>query len=285
MIMDGKKVAARVEDALRQSLLYSTEALSLGILFVGDDPASCQYVRTKEKFGERIGVAVKVIELERDVSEDELKSNLLKLCASENGIIVQLPLPPGFDTKAILAMIPSEKDVDVLSPVSRDAFAKGLSGALTPPVPLAILALLASHGVEVSGKRVVFVGRGRLVGEPTGIVFGRLGAELAYTEKNSRNMLEILSIADIIVSGTGVPNLIMPEMVPEGAIVIDAGTSEAGGKLVGDANPAVAERCSFFAPVPGGVGPLTVAMLFVNLLALRGLVQPQDLLQSLQKSV
>lgn len=285
MLMDGKTLALEISVLLQATLLKTDSLPSLGILLVGDDAASAQYVRTKQKFGERIGVPVELVLLPRDASEATVLESLRALDAKHSGLIVQLPLPFGFDTKTILATIPPEKDVDVLSPSARDAFVKQLSGALTPPVPLAILALLTAYDVAVKEKRVVLVGRGKLVGEPTGIVLGRLGAELAYAEKGTKNMHELTSIADVVVAGTGVPGLITSDMVSEGAVVIDAGTSEAGGKLVGDVDPAVGEKCRLLAPVPGGVGPLTVAMLFVNLFALRGLVAPQSLLQSLKKSV
>ena len=283
--MDGKKVAGFVEDILKKTAQKSKHAPRLGILISGGDPASIQYVNKKKEFGERIGCTVRVVEFGISRSESELMEEIARLSDISDGVIVQLPLPKKYNSEKVQTAIPQSKDVDVLSPSARDSFVEQLSGSITPPVPLAILALLIYYGVDVKGRQIAVVGRGKLVGEPTIIVMEREGANVEFIDKETEgaSATEIIRKADIVITGIGVPHFIKSDMVGEGAVVIDAGTSEASGKIVGDVDPAVSQKASLFAPVPGGVGPLTVAMLFVNLFTLAGLVDSTGVLLEIKK--
>ena len=177
---------------------------------------------------------------------------------------MQLALPEHIDTKAILDAVPVEKDIDVLSSKSRERFEKGELD-ITPPVVGAIKEIVEREQVEFGGKNVVVVGKGSLVGGPAALWFKNKGANVTVVDQDTNNITEVTQNADIIVSGAGVPGLITPDMIKEGMVLLDAGTSEQGGKLKGDADPACAEKASIFTPVPGGIGPITIATLLQNL--------------------
>jgi methylenetetrahydrofolate dehydrogenase (NADP+)/methenyltetrahydrofolate cyclohydrolase len=183
-----------------------------------------------------------------------------------DAVIVQLPLPEGVNQEELLNSIPVEKDADVLSRAARERFEKGEEGALLPPVVGAIREILQSGNVAIAGKRAVVIGAGFLVGGPVAKWLRQQGAdvEVLTIESSNEALVAALAEADIIVSGTGSPGLIMPDMIKQGLALIDAGTSESNGKIVGDADPACADKCSLFTPVPGGVGPIAVACLFEN---------------------
>ena len=184
-----------------------------------------------------------------------------------DAVIVQLPLAAGIDQKEICDRIPLSKDADVLSNAARAAFDEGQSGALLPPVVRAVEKILSAANVSAAGKRAVVVGAGFLVGAPVANWLRRQGATVTVLTSESQD-LSALGEAEIIVSGAGSPSFIKPEMIPQGVVLIDAGTSESGGAVVGDADPACAQKCAVFTPVPGGVGPLAVACLFENVIAL-----------------
>lgn len=182
--------------------------------------------------------------------------------------IVQLPLPKGMDMKAVCDVIPLEKDADVLSDAARQKFARGDSDACVPPVVGAIAEIFHTHGIELKEKRAVVIGRGFLVGAPAALWLAQQGATVTATNRSTQDFADILRDADIIVSGAGSPRLVTLDMLKRGVVLIDAGTSESGGEVVGDADPACAAKCSIFTPVPGGVGPLAVAKLFENVVTL-----------------
>ncbi len=199
-----------------------------------------------------------------------------------DAVIIQLPLPEGVDIKAACDAIPLEKDADVLSSTARAKFEKGGSDALLPPVVSAVKKILEFGNVEITGKSAVVIGKGFLVGDPVATWLRQRGAEVTVVDRETADLFEALSTADIVVSGAGVPNLITPDMLKQantaeggspdgsfdepfrGVVLIDAATSESNGVIVGDADPACAAKCSLFTPVPGGVGPLAVAYLFDN---------------------
>lgn len=181
-----------------------------------------------------------------------------------DAVIVQLPLPPGANQKEICDSIPLEKDADVLSSATREKFERGDADALLPPVVAAIRELFARYGVDPKGKRAAVIGNGWLVGNPATVWLRQQGAEVTVLTSNSGDLSAALGKADVIVSGAGSPGLITPDKLKEGVVLIDAGTSESGGALAGDADPACAAKCSLFTPVPGGVGPIAVACLFEN---------------------
>ncbi len=231
MIIDGKKIADEVVAELGESLVGRT----LGVVMNEGDAATESFVKIKERIAQRVGVVL------QRFSPAQLQEALA--C---DGVLVQLPIE---NADALLAQIPAEKDVDNL-PMA--------------PVAAAVLEILKRSDVSLSGKKAVVVGEGRLVGKPTAIMLREQGAEV-HIVSLEQSSLEMLKDAEVVVSGAGSPGLIKPEMVKEGVILIDAGTSESAGKLVGDCDPRCADVASVFTPVPGGVGPVAVAMLFKNL--------------------
>ena len=262
MIIDGKALAEKIKQALRLALLAQGKNLRLDVILVGDNIVSEKYVERKKKIGEEIGVEVVVHELLEDISPIDLEEEIKKLSNDErvNGIIVQLPLPPQIDEQKILNLVAPEKDVDALNSEAK---------VLSPTVG-AIREILNRNLVSIKGKKVAVVGKGKLVGRPVAIWLTQEGADVAVIDSKTADAdsTRLLQNADIIVSGVGKPGLVTPDKIREGVVLIDAATSEQNGSLKGDADPACATKCSLFTPVPGGVGPLTVVMLFKNLLEL-----------------
>jgi len=258
MIVDGKALAGDIKKDLKNKL--AGRSLRLDVILVGDNLASLKYVERKKKFGEEIGVEVIVHDLMGDMAQADLEEEIIKLVNEErvNGIIVQLPLPVQIDAQKILNLIPAEKDVDAF----------GSEAKVLPPTVGAIKEILERNNVELENKKIVVVGQGQLVGRPVAVWLTQEGREVELVDINTKNPDAILRGADVIISGVGKPGLITPDKIKEGVVLIDAGTAESGGQLVGDADPACASKCLLFTPVPGGVGPLTVAMLFKNLLEL-----------------
>ena len=259
MIIDGKAIAERMVSELASQKLDRPR--KLGIIVVGDDPVIESFVRIKQKTAARIGVEIVRVDISGEENEDEVVRLVEDLSARVDGVIVQLPLPTHMHTDTILAHIPRTKDVDGINPDGSDFVA---------PVALAVQEILRIGEIDVAGKRAVVLGAGRLVGTPAAILLQNRGATVSViTLENSS--LEKLKDADIIVSGVGSPGLITPDLIKEGCVLIDAGTSdspagEGGRKIAGDADPACADRCALFTPVPGGVGPIAVAMIFKNLM-------------------
>lgn len=258
MIVDGKKLADEIKSELKAKA--RGKSLSLAVVWVGEDPVSERYVEKKKKFGLDIGVEVVVHEYPSDILEEDLVEEITRLNNDDNisGIIVQLPLPAEIDEQKILNLISPNKDVDALGEEAR----------VFPPTIGAVKEILERNNIELSGKKVVVLGKGKLVGRPAAIWLTQEGANVSVIDSKTPDPASILKQADIIVSGVGRSDLITPEVLKEGVVLIDAGTSESSGQLKGDADPACADKCSLFTPVPGGVGPLTVVMLFKNLLEL-----------------
>lgn len=255
MNIDGRAIAEAVFSRLKAA---SARQLSLGILIIGSDAVTDSFVRAKARAAEKVGVAVVRETIPETATTCEAVNALLALSDKVEGVIVQLPLPDAIDTKEVLAAIPPEKDVDGISSVPR----------VRPPVAEAVAEILNAHGVDAKGKVAAVVGSGRLVGRPCATLLAEQGAEVRVFQ--SGDSLETLKDADIVVLGAGQPGLVKPEHVKEGVVLIDAGTSESSGKIAGDADPACAGKASVFTPVPGGVGPVAVAMIFENLYKLAG---------------
>lgn len=255
MIIDGRALAEELyaELALRYAALPMPARL--GIIGALHDPVIAQFVAIKRRVAERLGVVFDAREI-GDATTDAALATLAPLSRMSDGIIVQLPLPQRIDTDAMIAAISLERDIDGIAPRSRT----------TPPVALAVAEILQRAGIVVAGKRAVVLGAGRLVGAPCAKLLRDLGA--LVTVVNKGDSLDVLQDADIIVAGAGNPGFIKPEHIKEGVVLIDAGTSEQVGKVVGDIDPACAAKASLYTPVPGGVGPVAVAMIFKNLLDL-----------------
>jgi len=268
MVIDGKKIANEIKTALKAEVLKRTAPPGLFIFTVGENSISEKFLAVKKKFADDIGVVIEMRRFPESIDATQLAEEIERVTREDNvGIIVQLPLPSAIDTRHVLNAIPPARDVDVLSEKSFELFKEGTLPIL-PPVVEAIKEILFRHNVFVGNKNVVIVGRGKLVGEPSAVWFKRHQSKVHIIDEHTLDASRYLLNADVIISGAGVPGLITPEMIKDGVVLLDAGTSEAGGKIVGDADPRCARKASVFTPVPGGIGPITVAMLFKNLLIL-----------------
>ena len=274
-IIDGKAVAA----AERESIAAEVAALGaegivpgLAAVLVGDDPASHVYVGMKEKDCAAVGMTSHGVRLPADVSQEALHAEIDRLNAAEDvhGIIVQMPLPTHLDEVAAQDRIAPHKDVDGLHPHSQGQLMRGVP-TFVPATPLGCLVLLEHEGIQLSGADVVVVGRSTLVGRPLVMLLSRKGVDATVTTCHSRtrDLAAHTRGADVVIMAVGVPNMLTADMVKPGAAVIDVGiTRDAEGKLVGDVDyDAVAEVAGHITPVPGGVGPMTRAMLLRNTLA------------------
>lgn len=268
MLIDGKKIARDIQDDVR-SYTSKHGSKKLVAIQVGENAVSESFLRIKKKFGEEAGVSVEVERIPSHVSTEALSIHVQYFAAKRNvaGIIVQLPLPAHIDSELVLSKIPPEKDPDVLSSHTRELFRIGKLAVL-PPVVAAVKEILARNNVTLQNKKVVVIGEGSLVGKPVSIWLSGEGVEPTIVTKTLKGREELLQKADIIISGAGSPGIITPDHIQSGVIIIDAGTSEVGAKIAGDADPRCAEKAALFTPVPGGVGPVAVAMLFKNLITL-----------------
>ena len=271
MIIDGKAIAEDVygELSARISDISDTgKKLVLGIVVASHDPVIESFVRIKSRVAMRLGVELRRIDLLNEPTTADALAAIEKLAPNVAGIIVQLPLPEALDTEAILAAIPPYLDVDGINPAVADT-----DRAVRAPVAEAIAEILRRSTVDPRDKKCVVVGAGRLVGAPAAYLLESLGGRVTTVTLQEGSLSE-LADADIIVLGAGNPGFVKPEMLRDGIVLIDAGTSDlpaqAGSraKIVGDADPTCAPKCSVFTPVPGGVGPIAVAMIFKNLLVL-----------------
>ncbi len=255
-IIDGWKIAGEIIESLEVE-----EGTELSVVLVGDDPVSLSYISQKEKLCKRVGIDFSLHKFSPDITKDELKEEIKAIRSS--GIIVQLPLPKEINSQDVLDAIDPERDVDLLTTASIGRYYSG-NLSILPPTVNAVAMIL--RGDEVAGKNVVVVGAGRLVGRPTAHWFVCQKATVSILNSLTDRIKDFLSKADIIVSGVGKSGLIRGEMIKEGAIVIDAGSSSEKGVIGGDVDiNSVLGRASKISPVPGGVGPITTASLILNL--------------------
>jgi methylenetetrahydrofolate dehydrogenase (NADP+)/methenyltetrahydrofolate cyclohydrolase len=276
-IIDGKAIAAEVRSEVAEQvedLKRQGTAVRLDVILVGENPASVTYVRNKENDCAEVGIESRVHRFPEDASQEELSRLVEELNADEevSGFFVQLPLPDHIDQNALLSGISPDKDVDGLVPLSAGRLALGLP-ALLPCTPHGVLQLLERSGVGIEGREVVVLGRSSLVGKPAAQLLLRENATVTICHSRTRDLPEVTSRADILVVAAGKRGMVGADHVKEGAVVIDVGihrTEE--GKLTGDVDyEAVESKASAITPVPGGVGPMTRAMLLYNTLeAARG---------------
>lgn len=264
MIVDGRAIARDILRQTREGAKVMPDELVVRAIVLAPSAATESYLSIKQRRARDAAMFLDIVRIENDATEEELIRKIQLPGAA--GVIVQLPLPPTINAERVLDAIPEVVDADVLSSAARAAYNAQEMGALLPPVVGAIAEILERASVEVRGKRAVVVGNGWLVGTPVAAWLTRQGAHVAVIDKD--DSLAPLKDAQLIVSGAGSPHLIKPEMLTRGVVLIDAGTSESDGAIVGDADPACAEVASVFTPVPGGVGPIAVACLFRNVLAL-----------------
>lgn len=270
-LLYGDKVAEEILEKLAGQRFKHKPKLA--VFQVGENAASSQYIQEKEKAAKRVGIRFELVQFPKGTSPKKVKEAVEKAgkLASVSGIVVQLPLPAKFNTQEILDAIPLEKDVDVLSSRAFGLFALGKL-AVVPPTAQAILLLLEHYNIAWEGKHVVVVGAGRLVGLPT--ILSLIANKATFTSVNekTKSLSAFTKQADILISGVGKPRLITNSMVKKGSVVIDAGTSVEQGVTSGDVDfNAVVEKVRAITPVPGGVGPLTVACLLRNLVTLQKL--------------
>jgi len=253
MIVDGKQIAAELEKEIKEKL---KSPKTVHFVLFGKHPASEQFVALKSKVAEKLGITAITKTYPESTTTDEAGKIIENISGNSDGIVVQLPLPKRMDAKKILDAIPPEIDIDVLNEKTKKLFEEGKTDKI-PPVARAVSEILKKHDVDLKNKKIVILGNGPLVGQPVSAWLTR--------EKIAHTVNTDLHSADIIISGIGHPHFVTPDMVKDGVVLIDAGTSESGGKFVGDISPDCAAKSALFTPVPGGVGPVTVASLFLNL--------------------
>ncbi len=273
-IIDGKNVALQVKLEVKEQIARLKAQYNaipgLAVILVGDDPASAVYVRNKQKACDDVGINSRTFSFAADVEQKELEILISELNKNSqyNGILVQMPLPKPLNSRALLNMIDPDKDVDGLLPSNIGKLVIG-EEALYPCTPLGIMVLLQRYSLPVSGAHAVIVGRSNLVGKPLALMMLAANATVTICHTKTKNLADIVSQADILVAAAGRRGVIKGEWIKQGAVVIDVGTNRAeNGKLTGDVEFEQAEkRASFITPVPGGVGPMTIAMLMKNTLA------------------
>lgn len=264
MIINGNII----KEVLIEELMPLAEQKKQRVCFLqfGNDSASQKFVAIKMKVATQLGITADVVSSDTQTTVEAMEVLQAVIAKQYDGVVIQLPVPPSMDVQLLVNAIPVAIDIDVLSTAAIEAFQQGRSNRL-PPVAAAVESILKLHGISPVQKNIVIRGKGTLVGKPVAILFDRL--DIPYTAIDistpQTEQLELLSNADIIISGIGVPHSLTADMVKEGVVLIDAGTSEQSGKLVGDIDPACAIKASLYTPVPGGVGPITVACLFKNL--------------------
>ena len=261
-LMDGKALAARIREEVAAEVAAFPRPIGLATVLVGDDPASDVYIRMKHKATLEVGIAARDLRLPADTSEGDLLALVAELNADDavDGILVQLPLPDGIDEGRVIRAVDPVKDVDGFHPVNAGLLLAGTPGHV-PGTPLGVLALLDEYGVELQGANAVVVGRSDIVGKPAALLLLHRHATVTICHSRTRDLAAETSRADVLVAAVGVPRLVGPELVKRGAAVVDVGINRTEAGLVGDVDPAVAERAGLLTPVPGGVGPMTIAML------------------------
>jgi methylenetetrahydrofolate dehydrogenase (NADP+) / methenyltetrahydrofolate cyclohydrolase len=267
-ILDGKKVAQEVIEKVAAEVEYLGVSPKLAIVLVGSDPASLVYVKLKGNASQRAKIGAKTYFLKESTSEKELISVIKKLnSGKDNGILVQLPLPKHLNEEKILLEINKKKDVDGLHPENIGNMLLG-NAALLPCTPAGIIELLDYYKIPIQGKHAVVVGRSNIVGKPIAMLLLSRNATVTVCHSKTKDLASHTKQADILVAAAGRPNMITGEMIKQGAVVIDVGTNKINGKLVGDVEfSSACKKACCITPVPGGVGPLTVALLLKNTLS------------------
>lgn len=266
-VLDGRAVAAQLRLELKTRVAKLSNQPGLATILVGDDPASHSYVAGKHRDCAEVGIKSIQIELPKTATHAEIISEIEKLNANPacTGMIVQLPLPAGVDVGVVLSAIDPAKDADGLHPTNLGNLVLGNAAPL-PCTPRGIIYLLNHYGVELAGKEVVIIGRGTTVGRPLGLMLTRKSenATVVLCHTGTTDIAKHASSADIIIAAAGNPNMVQADWVKLGAVLVDVGISRSSAGLIGDISPSAIARSSFHAPVPGGVGPMTRAMLLLN---------------------
>ena len=271
VIMDGKKLAKQTKADIAARVKQSNKKLGLGTILVGTDPGSVAYVEGKHSDCAEVGINSIRVNLPVSASEQEIIKAVTDLNNNPEctGFIVQLPLPKTVDTEKILLAIDPKKDADGLNPVNLGNLVLSVN-KIIPCTPRAILALLNEYKIKLSGSKVLIIGRGTTVGRPLSILLSQkpIDATITLAHSATTNLTDLIKEADVVIAAIGIAHFIKPNMIKPGATVVDVGITRVDNKLLGDVDPAVAQVATFFTPTPGGVGPMTRAMLLSNLLEL-----------------
>lgn len=270
-ILDGRKAAAEIKESLVHQIKSIAQPLGLGTILVGDDPGSHSYVAGKHRDCAEVGIKSIKIELPKNASEAEILKEVERLNEDSEctGFIVQLPLPVGVSAERILESVDPAKDADGLHPLNLGRLVLNQSAPL-PCTPQAIVELVNRNGFSWDGREVVVIGRGTTVGRPLGLLLSQktLNATVTLTHTGTKNLEDHTKRADIVIAALGKAHFLTREMVKPGALVIDVGLTRSGNSLLGDVHPDVYPITAAYSPVPGGVGPMTRAMLLKNLIQL-----------------
>jgi len=261
MIVDGRAIAALIYKEIENEVSHMHTKPHLTVFTCAPNFETQKYLALKRRKAHEVGISVNVIEFPSLVTTEEVATSIAHARMQTDGIIVQLPFPSHINMETVLRMIPKGSDVDAIH-------YDGSDDSILPPVVGAIREVAIRHDVLFAAQKVIIVGRGRLVGAPALIWCQKQGAQVEVVTKESENAEELIKTARILILGAGKPRLITADMIADNAIVFDAGTSEDGGVLKGDADPSCATKASLFTPVPGGIGPITIAVLLRNLVTL-----------------
>ena len=269
MILDGKKLSEKILNELAEKVKIMDRKPKLAVILVGNDPSSEIYVRNKERAAQKIGVGSVVIKLPKDTDEKNIVSKIQELNNDETvtGILVQLPLPEHIDKNKIIDAITPKKDIDCFTSENVGRLMQGRKPYFNPVTPQGILMLLDEYGIDVKGKHAVIVGRSNIVGKPMALMLLNRDATVTVCHSKTENLDDIIKTADILISAVG-KKVVRCKMVKCESVVIDVGISrDNNGKIIGDLDfEELVNRVEYITPVPGGVGPMTIASLMVNLL-------------------
>ncbi|MBQ46513.1 MAG: bifunctional 5,10-methylene-tetrahydrofolate dehydrogenase/5,10-methylene-tetrahydrofolate cyclohydrolase [Zetaproteobacteria bacterium] len=269
-LIDGREISNDIKDSLKASIqtgfIRARRKPLLVVVLVGDDPASHSYIKIKQKACEYVGIETQMKHFSADCKQVELEDCITELNKDEtvDGILMQLPLPADLDADYLLNMIDPSKDVDGLSPINQGLLCSGREG-LFPCTPLGIMAMIKAINIPVQGKVAVIIGKSQLVGRPIARMLEDSGATVIVLHSRSENLEKFTILADILISAAGRAHMVLGHWIKPGAAVIDVGNSWVGDQVRGDVEPEGARlKAGFLTPVPGGVGPMTVAFLLVN---------------------
>lgn len=268
MLLDGKLLSKEIKKTVKEEVRKINETIKLVVVLVGDNPASEIYVRNKQKACQEVGIESHLLHFDDSITQEELKSVIGSLNKEKDvyGILVQLPLPKHIAENEIINAIDPKKDVDGFTLINKG---KLLSGVQTvhPATPQGIITLLKRNNIEISGKHVVVIGRSNIVGKPMALLLLKENATVTVAHSKTQNLSNLTQQADIIISAVGRQNMVTAEMVKEGAVVVDVGINRVDNKVVGDVDfDNIKTKTSYITPVPGGVGPMTIATLLENVL-------------------
>lgn len=266
-ILDGKQLAQQIRTELKQKITLTQASPELAVIIVGNDPASEIYVRSKEKACQEVGIKVETFRLTSDISAEELNEliDLLNNSSAVNGILVQLPLPRHLNPQEILTRIKPEKDVDGFHPLNTGLIIQKQPSAFIPCTPKGILRLIHTVKQDLSGLNAVVIGRSQVVGLPVSHLLLNENCTVTIAHSKTKNLSEICKKADILIASVGKPEFVTEDFIKPDAIIIDVGINRTNDGIKGDVKyDEASEKASYITPVPGGVGPMTIAMLLEN---------------------